>query len=246
MSELKTHFGFDFVNESEKASKVAKVFHHVAPCYDLMNNMMSLGLHHAWKAFTVGEARVKEGFQVLDIASGTGDLALSFAKQVGKTGKVWLTDINASMLQLGRDKLLNNGYIMPTVLCDAEKLPFSDHFFDRVTVAFGLRNMTHKELALKEMYRVLKRGGKLLVLEFSKVWKPLQNLYDIYSFSVLPWLGKNIAQDEKSYQYLAESIRMHPDQETLAQMLNHTGFQKVNYFNLTAGVVALHTGLKLN
>lgn len=243
--EKKTHFGYSRINENEKAEKVAGVFNQVAQKYDLMNDLMSAGLHRVWKAFAVTQAGVRQGFKVLDIAGGTADLALSFARQAGNEGQVWLTDINESMLHLGRDKLLNKGHVVPVVLCDAEHLPFPDNYFDRVSVSFGLRNMTHKEVALSEMHRVLKSGGKLLVLEFSKVWKPLQRLYDIYSFSMLPWLGRHVAGDEDSYRYLAESIRMHPDQESLMQMMQDTGFGSVNYFNLTAGIAALHTGMKL-
>lgn len=244
MSRL-THFGFRKIDENEKAEKVAEVFNHVAGHYDLMNDLMSGGLHRLWKAFAVSQAGVREGYRVLDVAGGTGDLALSFARQVGSSGEVWLTDINETMLQRGRDRLLNRGIIVPTAVCDAEKLPFPDNYFDRVMVSFGLRNMTHKEDALSEMHRVLKRGGKLLVLEFSKVWKPLQNLYDMYSFSVLPWLGKHVAESADSYRYLAESIRVHPDQATLLKMMEEAGFVCARYFNLTAGVVALHTGMKL-
>ncbi|MDR0933986.1 MAG: bifunctional demethylmenaquinone methyltransferase/2-methoxy-6-polyprenyl-1,4-benzoquinol methylase UbiE [Burkholderiaceae bacterium] len=241
----KTHFGFASVNAKEKAEKVAGVFNRVAQHYDLMNDLMSAGLHRAWKAFTVAQAGVREGFRVLDIAGGTGDLTRAFAHQAGESGQVWLADINESMLRLGRDKLLNQGILAPVLLCDAEKLPLPDNYFDRVSVAFGLRNMTHKETALAEMLRVLRPGGKLLILEFSAIWKPLQSLYDIYSFSVLPWLGRHIAKDADSYRYLAESIRMHPDQETLLRMLQEAGFVGVKYFNLTAGIAALHTGLKL-
>jgi demethylmenaquinone methyltransferase / 2-methoxy-6-polyprenyl-1,4-benzoquinol methylase len=240
-----THFGYKTVSEDEKASKVAEVFHSVASKYDVMNDLMSAGLHRIWKAFTISQAAVRPGFKVLDIAGGTGDLAKAFAKQAGPSGEVWLTDINESMLRVGRDRLLNNGLATPTLLCDAEKLPFPDNYFDRVSVAFGLRNMTHKDVALSEMRRVLKPGGKLLVLEFSKVWEPLQKPYDLYSFSVLPWLGQRIAGDADSYRYLAESIRMHPDQETLKDMMQAAGLECVKYFNLTAGVAALHTGIKL-
>jgi demethylmenaquinone methyltransferase / 2-methoxy-6-polyprenyl-1,4-benzoquinol methylase len=240
-----THFGYKTVSEDEKASKVAEVFHSVASKYDVMNDLMSAGLHRIWKAFTISQAAVRPGFKVLDIAGGTGDLAKAFAKQAGPSGEVWLTDINESMLRVGRDRLLNNGLATPTLLCDAEKLPFPDNYFDRVSVAFGLRNMTHKDAALGEMQRVLKPGGKLLVLEFSKVWEPLQKPYDLYSFSVLPWLGQRIAGDADSYRYLAESIRMHPDQETLKDMMQAAGLECVKYFNLTAGVAALHTGIKL-
>ena len=240
-----THFGYQTVPEEEKAHKVAEVFHSVASKYDVMNDLMSGGMHRLWKTFTIAQAGVRPGFKVLDIAGGTGDLAKAFAKQAGLTGEVWLTDINESMLRVGRDRLLNKGLAIPTLLCDAEKLPFPINYFDRVSVAFGLRNMTHKEEALAEMQRVLKPGGKLLALEFSKVWKPLQKPYDVYSFSVLPWLGKRIADDADSYRYLAESIRMHPDQETLKKMLQDAGLERVEYFNLTTGVAALHTGIKL-
>lgn len=240
-----THFGFQKVAEKEKAEKVAQVFDSVTDKYDLMNDAMSLGLHRLWKAFTVAQAAIRPGFRVLDVAGGTGDLAAEFARRAGPSGQVWLTDINESMLRAGRDKLLNQGLVAPISLCDAEKLPFPDNYFDRVTVAFGLRNMTHKDAALAEMRRVLKPGGKLLVLEFSRVWKPLQSLYDTYSFSVLPWLGKRIAKDADSYRYLAESIRMHPDQKTLQIMMQEAGLAMVKYFNLTAGVAALHTGIKL-
>jgi len=240
-----THFGFSTVEEDQKAHKVAEVFHSVAAKYDVMNDVMSAGLHRIWKMFTIAQAGVRPGFKVLDIAGGTGDLSKEFAKQAGPGGEVWLTDINESMLRVGRDRLLNKGIITPTMLCDAEHIPFPDNYFDRVTVAFGLRNMTHKEAALAEMQRVLKPGGKLLVLEFSKVNSVLQKPYDTYSFSVLPWLGKVIANDAESYRYLAESIRMHPDQETLKSMMQDAGLVRVDYFNLTAGVAALHTGVKI-
>jgi demethylmenaquinone methyltransferase/2-methoxy-6-polyprenyl-1,4-benzoquinol methylase len=240
-----THFGYSTVEEDQKVHKVAEVFHSVAAKYDVMNDLMSAGLHRVWKMFTIGQAGIRPGFKVLDIAGGTGDLAKAFAKQAGPTGEVWLTDINESMLRVGRDRLLNEGIITPTLICDAEKIPFPSNYFDRVTVAFGLRNMTHKDVALAEMTRVLKPGGKLFVLEFSKVAAALQKPYDVYSFSVLPWLGKKIANDAESYQYLAESIRMHPDQETLKAMLQNAGLDCVNYFNLSAGVAALHTGVKI-
>lgn len=240
-----THFGYSTVREDEKAGRVAEVFHSVAAKYDLMNDLMSGGLHRLWKKFTIGKARLREGMKVLDIASGTGDLAIAFAKRVGTSGEVWHTDINSSMLAVGRDRLLDQGFLVPSVVCDAEHLPFEDNYFDLVTVAFGLRNMTHKDQALAEMYRVLKPGGRLLVLEFSKVYKPLAPIYDLYSFNVLPVLGKYVASDADSYTYLAESIRMHPDQETLAELMRKVGFDRVNYNNLTAGVVALHEGLKL-
>ncbi|EEO28759.1 bifunctional demethylmenaquinone methyltransferase/2-methoxy-6-polyprenyl-1,4-benzoquinol methylase UbiE [Oxalobacter paraformigenes] len=244
MSKL-THFGFQKIGEHEKTEKVAEVFDRVATRYDLMNDLMSGGLHRLWKAFAVSQAGVRKGFRVLDVAGGTGDLTRSFSKQVGAEGEVWLTDINETMLQQGRDRLLNKGIVVPVMVCDAEDLPFPDDYFDRVIVSFGLRNMTHKEKALSEMNRVLKSGGKLLVLEFSKVWKPLQNLYDMYSFSVLPWLGKHVAKSADSYRYLAESIRVHPDQATLQKMMEEAGFVCARFFNLTAGVVALHTGMKL-
>ena len=240
-----THFGFTTIAEEDKVNKVAEVFHSVAGKYDLMNDLMSAGLHRLWKAFTIAQAGVRPGFRVLDIAGGTGDLTKVFVKQAGAAGQVWLTDINESMLRVGRDRLLNNGLVVPTLLCDAEKLPFPDNYFDRVTVAFGLRNMTHKDQALAEMQRVLKHGGKLLVLEFSKVWEPLQKSYDFFSFSVLPWLGQQVADDADSYRYLAESIRMHPDQGAMAEMMHNAGLERVQYFNLTAGVAALHTGVKV-
>ncbi len=240
-----THFGYQTVSENEKVHKVAEVFHSVASKYDVMNDLMSGGLHRVWKAFTIAQAGVRPGFKVLDIAGGTGDLAKVFARKAGPTGQVWLTDINESMLRVGRDRLLNKGLNTPVSLCDAEKLPFPNNYFDRVSVAFGLRNMTHKDQALAEMQRVLKPGGKLLVLEFSKVWEPLKKPYDLYSFSVLPWLGKRIAGDADSYRYLAESIRMHPDQDTLKAMMEEAGLDRVQYFNLTGGVAALHTGVKL-
>ena len=243
--EQQTHFGFKTVAESEKARKVAEVFHSVAGKYDLMNDLMSAGMHRLWKQFTLSTGGARRGDRVLDIAGGTGDLARGWAKRVGPTGEAWLTDINSSMLTVGRDRLLDEGVILPVSLADAEKLPFPDNYFNLVSVAFGLRNMTHKDQALREMCRVLKPGGKLLVLEFSKVWKPLSPFYDFYSFKALPVMGKLVANDADSYQYLAESIRMHPDQETLKQMMLDAGFGHVDYFNLSAGVVALHKGFKL-
>lgn len=242
--DKQTHFGYQTVQESEKAGKVAEVFHSVAKNYDIMNDVMSGGLHRVWKQFTIHTARLPKGGKVLDIAGGTGDLSRGWAKRVGKSGEVWLTDINSSMLGVGRDRLLNEGLVLPVAVCDAEKLPFPDHYFDLVSVSFGLRNMTHKDIALREMYRVLKPGGTLLVLEFSKVAKPLAPAYDLYSFKLLPLMGKLIAKDADSYQYLAESIRMHPDQETLKQMMLDAGFDSVDYHNMTAGVVALHKGVK--
>ncbi|MBC7395316.1 MULTISPECIES: bifunctional demethylmenaquinone methyltransferase/2-methoxy-6-polyprenyl-1,4-benzoquinol methylase UbiE [unclassified Variovorax] len=239
-----THFGYEKVDEKEKASRVRGVFDSVATRYDLMNDLMSGGLHRAWKAYTVMVANVGEGSKVLDIAGGTGDLALAFAKKVGATGEVVHTDINEAMLRTGRDRLLDAGVALPTMVCDAEKLPFADNHFDVVTVAFGLRNMTHKDVALKEMNRVLKPRGKLLVLEFSKVAKPLAKAYDWYSFKVLPALGKLVAGDDASYRYLAESIRMHPDQDDLKTLMKEGGFGHVDYHNMTGGVVALHVGIK--
>ncbi len=239
-----THFGFESVDEQEKARRVRGVFDSVAPKYDVMNDLMSLGMHRAWKAYTVLVANVKEGQRVLDIAGGTGDLALAFARKVGVSGQVVHTDINEAMLREGRNRLLDAGVSLPTLVCDAEHLPFPDARFDLVTVAFGLRNMTHKEVALREINRVLKPGGKLLVLEFSRVAKPLEQLYDWYSFKVLPKLGKLVANDASSYQYLAESIRMHPGQEELKTLMHKGGFAHVDYHNMTGGVVALHVGIK--
>jgi demethylmenaquinone methyltransferase/2-methoxy-6-polyprenyl-1,4-benzoquinol methylase len=239
-----THFGFESVDEADKARRVRGVFDSVAPKYDLMNDLMSAGLHRAWKAYTVLVADVREGHQVLDIAGGTGDLAKAFARQVGRTGRVVLSDINEAMLRVGRDRLADAGLMVDAVVCDAEKLPFSDAQFDRVSVAFGLRNMTHKDQALREMQRVLKPGGKLLVLEFSRVAKPLEKAYDWYSFKVLPRLGKLVAGDDASYRYLAESIRMHPSQEELKTLMQSCGFGHVDYHNLTGGMVALHVGIK--
>jgi demethylmenaquinone methyltransferase/2-methoxy-6-polyprenyl-1,4-benzoquinol methylase len=240
----RTHFGFQQVDESEKASRVRGVFDSVANKYDVMNDLMSAGMHRLWKAYTIAASGAREGHKVLDIAGGTGDLSEAFAKRVGPAGMVVHTDINLAMLSNGRDRLINSGMALPTTLCDAEKLPFPDQTFDIVSVAFGLRNMTHKDLALKEMCRVLKPGGRLLVLEFSKVAKPLEKAYDWYSFNILPKLGKLVANDEESYRYLAESIRMHPDQATLKAMMKDAGFGHVDVHNMTAGVVALHMGIK--
>ncbi len=239
-----THFGFKTVDEGAKQQKVGEVFHSVASKYDLMNDVMSAGMHRGWKRFAVDISGVKVGDSVLDIAGGSGDLSKLFAKKVGQTGSVTLTDINASMLAVGRDRMIDAGLSVPAMQCNAEALPFADNSFDCVIVAFGLRNMTHKDVALKEMQRVLKVGGRLLVLEFSKVWQPLEKLYDAYSFKLLPLMGKLLANDAESYQYLAESIRMHPDQETLKQMMLDTGLARVDYYNLSAGIVALHKGTK--
>ncbi|HET9644994.1 MAG TPA: bifunctional demethylmenaquinone methyltransferase/2-methoxy-6-polyprenyl-1,4-benzoquinol methylase UbiE [Burkholderiaceae bacterium] len=239
-----THFGFQNVDEAEKARRVRGVFDSVAPRYDVMNDLMSLGLHRLWKAYTIAIANLKPGNSVLDIAGGTGDLARAFARKVGNVGTVVHTDINESMLRQGRDRLIDEGLVLPTVLCDAERLPFRHDRFDLVSVAFGLRNMTHKDEALTEMCRVLRPGGRLLVLEFSKVAAPLEKAYDWYSFNVLPRLGKWVAGDADSYRYLAESIRMHPDQQTLKAMMKASGFGHVDVHNLTGGVVALHVGIK--
>ena len=241
-----TDFGFRTVPEDEKAQHVGGVFDSVAGRYDLMNDLMSAGMHRLWKRFTVAQSGLRPGGRALDVAGGTADLAIQFARRVGAGGQVVLTDINAAMLALGRDRMLDAGVTTPAVQCDAERLPFASDHFDCVSVAFGLRNMTHKERALAEMRRVLRAGGRLLVLEFSRVWKPLQPLYDAYSFKALPLLGKLIANDSDSYRYLAESIRVHPDQEQLKQMMEQAGFERVEYFNLSAGVVALHRGYKLS
>ena len=238
-----THCGYQTVDEREKARKVRGVFDSVALRYDLMNDLMSGGLHRLWKRFTVGQAALRPGMRVLDLATGSGDLARAMARRRGV--EVWMTYINASMLAIGRDRALDEGLVLPAVQCDAERLPFRDESFDRVTVAFGLRNMTHKDLALAEMRRVLRPGGLALVLEFSRVWKPLSVPYDAFSFGVLPVLGKLVANDAQSYRYLAESIRMHPDQRALERMMEDAGFARVTYFNLAAGVVALHQGTRL-
>lgn len=243
-----THFGFEKIDEHDKAQRVAGVFSSVAGKYDVMNDLMSAGLHRVWKKFTLEMAAPRPGERVLDVAGGTADLSSAFSRRVGafdKTGgQVWLTDINGAMLNIGRDRLLNEGVLAPVAQCDAENLPFPDNHFDIVTVAFGLRNMTRKDRALAEMQRVLRPGGRLLVLEFSKIWPPLEKIYDIYSFKLLPWLGEKIAGDAASYRYLAESIRMHPDQATLKTMMEQAGLERVEAFNLTAGVVALHRGYK--
>ena len=240
-----TDFGFQKVPEDEKARRVAGVFDSVASRYDLMNDLMSAGLHRVWKRFTVEQSNLRPGQRVLDVAGGTADLAIPFARRVGAGGEVVLTDINPAMLVRGRDRMLDAGLAAPAVQCDAEQLPFADAHFDCVSVAFGLRNMTRKDRALAEMRRVLRPGGRLLVLEFSRVWKPLQPLYDAYSLKVLPLLGKWVANDSESYRYLAESIRVHPDQEQLKDLMEQAGLERVEYFNLSAGVVALHRGYRL-
>ena len=237
-----THFGFERVAEGEKAKRVAEVFDRVAQRYDLMNDLMSLGLHRLWKMFAVTVARIRPGERVLDVASGSGDLARAFA---ARGAEVCMSDINGPMLARGRDRMLDAGRMAPAVRCNAEQLPFAAASFDCVSVGFGLRNMTHKDAALAEMARVLRPGGRLLVLEFSQVWKPLQKPYDLYSFRVLPWLGERVAGDAAAYRYLAESIRMHPDQRALAAMLKRAGLERVEYFNLAAGAVAVHRGYKL-
>jgi demethylmenaquinone methyltransferase/2-methoxy-6-polyprenyl-1,4-benzoquinol methylase len=244
VTQKTTDFGFKPVPEGEKSRRVAGVFDSVAPRYDLMNDLMSAGLHRLWKRFAVEASGVRPGERVLDIAGGTGDLARLFSRIVGPQGEVVLTDINPAMLRHGRDRLLDAGIVLPLVLCDAEELPFGSDRFDCVSVAFGLRNMTHKEAALREMRRVLRPGGRLIILEFSRVWAPLKPLYDAYSFGILPRLGKLVANDAAAYRYLAESIRMHPDQEALKGMLEQAGLERVEYFNLAAGVVALHRGYK--
>jgi demethylmenaquinone methyltransferase / 2-methoxy-6-polyprenyl-1,4-benzoquinol methylase len=239
-----THFGFQTVDEAQKAVRVRGVFDSVAPKYDVMNDLMSMGLHRAWKAYTVAVANLREGQCVLDIAGGTGDLARAFARKVGAKGTVVHTDINEAMLRQGRNRLLDEGLVLPTLICDGERLPFATGSFDLVSVAFGLRNMTHKDQALAEMNRVLKPGGRLLVLEFSKVARPLAKAYDWYSFNVLPRVGQWVAGDGESYRYLAESIRMHPGQAELKAMMKVAGFGHVDIHNMSAGVVALHVGIK--
>ena len=239
-----THFGFETVAEKEKARRVAGVFTSVADKYDLMNDVMSAGLHRVWKRFAVSLSGVREGQRVLDVAGGSADLSRLFLKKVGNSGQVVLTDINNAMLRVGRDRLIDEGYPTPVTQCDAEHLPFPGNYFDCVSIAFGLRNVTHKDAALRDMCRVLKPGGRLIVLEFSKIAKPLEKIYDVYSLNLLPKIGQFIANDEASYRYLAESIRMHPGQEELKQMMEAAGLEKVEYFNLTAGVVAVHRGYK--
>lgn len=246
-NEEYTHFGFQKVKSGEKAQKVADVFHSVASKYDLMNDLMSGGVHRLWKLFTVESAAVRAGQRILDIAGGTGDLTAKFSRLVGPTGQVVLADINNSMLKVGRDKLIDSGVMgnVEYVQADAQYLPFADDYFDCITIAFGLRNVTDKELALKSMLRILKPGGRLLILEFSKPQhKGLEKLYDTYSFRLLPIMGKLVANDADSYRYLAESIRMHPDQQTLQKMMEGAGFSQVGFTNMTGGIVALHKGFK--
>ena len=243
-SNKTAHFGFQSVAEPEKARRVAGVFDSVSPRYDLMNDLMSGGLHRLWKRFAVERSGVRPGNRVVDVAGGTGDLARLFARRVGPSGEVVLTDINASMLARGRDKLIDAGAVLPVVQCDAELLPFRSSHFDCASIGFGLRNVTRKEAALREMARVVRPGGCVLVLEFSRVWAPLKPLYDAYSFAVLPRLGRLVTGDEPSYRYLAESIRMHPSQEELKGMMEAAGLERVEYWNLNAGVVALHRGYR--
>jgi demethylmenaquinone methyltransferase/2-methoxy-6-polyprenyl-1,4-benzoquinol methylase len=237
-----TYFGYERVTPDEKSRRVRGVFDSVARRYDLMNDLMSAGLHRGWKRFTVELSGVREGARVLDLAGGTGDLAARFARRVGRTGMVVHTDINGAMLAAGRDKLVDRGVVLPTVQCNAEALPFAPRSFDCVSIGFGLRNVTHQARALAEMARVLKPGGIAMVLEFSRVTGPVAPFYDWYSFNVLPALGRLVANDAASYRYLAESIRVHPDQETLKALMERSGFDRVDYYNLVAGVVALHTG----
>jgi len=243
----KTHFGYQSVPESEKASRVGEVFHSVASRYDVMNDLMSMGVHRIWKRYTLERTGVRPGMKILDLAGGTGDLAGAFAPRVGPKGQIVVCDINASMLEAGRDRMLDEGHVgnLDFVQADAEQLPYPDDYFDRVTIAFGLRNVTRKERALAEMRRVIKPGGRVLVLEFSQPMAPLRPIYDVYSFKMLPLMGKLVANDADSYRYLAESIRMHPDQETLACMMRDAGLERVEYDNLTGGIVALHRGTKL-
>lgn len=248
MSEDKTHFGFEQVDVGDKVKRVAGVFHSVADKYDLMNDVMSMGIHRLWKRFTLAQTGLKAGMRALDLAGGTGDLALRMSRMVGPAGEVVLSDINESMLSNGRERLLDEGVAgnVRYVQANAECLPFADDYFDCVTMAFGLRNVTDKDAALRSIFRVIKPGGRLLVLEFSKPVAPgLAPIYDVYSFKLLPLMGKLIANDADSYRYLAESIRMHPDQETLKGMMQEAGFDKVSYHNLTGGIVALHKGYKI-
>jgi demethylmenaquinone methyltransferase / 2-methoxy-6-polyprenyl-1,4-benzoquinol methylase len=233
------------VPAENKSATVRRVFDSVAERYDVMNDLMSLGLHRAWKAFALAITRPRPGERILDVATGSGDLALALCRRTQPGGEVWISDINRRMLDRGRDRLLDAGLPVPAVQCDAEHLPFAPGTFDCVTVGFGLRNMTRKDAALAEMTRVLKPGGRLVVLEFSKVWKPLERAYDWYSFKVLPWLGDKVAGDAAAYRYLAESIRQHPDQATLAAMMRDAGLSQVEVFNLAAGVVAIHRGVRI-
>jgi len=243
MKSNETSFGFKSIKKNEKVKKIEEVFNSVAVNYDLMNNVMSFGLHKIWKKIVVETMALRTNAKILDIASGTADLTLALAKQQ-KNYEIFHTDINYSMLKEGKKKLVNSGNILSSIVCDAESLPFPDNYFDCVTVGFGLRNMTRKDKALSEIYRVLCPGGKLIILEFSKVWQPLSKLYDAFSFNIVPKLGKLIANDEASYQYLVESIRVHPDQDELEKIMINEGFESVSYLNLNAGIVAIHKGYK--
>ena len=243
MKSNETSFGFKSIKKNEKVKNIEEVFNSVAVNYDLMNNVMSFGLHKIWKKIVVETMALRTNAKILDIASGTADLTLALAKQQ-KNYEIFHTDINYSMLKEGKKKLVNSGNILSSIVCDAESLPFPDNYFDCVTVGFGLRNMTRKDKALSEIYRVLCPGGKLIILEFSKVWQPLSKLYDAFSFNIVPKLGKLIANDEASYQYLVESIRVHPDQDELEKIMINEGFESVSYLNLNAGIVAIHKGYK--
>ena len=238
-----THFGYEATTKEEKSKKVNAVFNSVATNYDLMNNLMSLGLHHIWKMILIETTTLKPKSKILDIAAGTADISIQFLKK-NKDFEIFHTDINLSMLKEGKKKIINQGKITPSILCDAEALPFPNNYFDCVTIGFGIRNMTNKERALKEIYRVISPGGKIIILEFSKIWQPLSKAYDIFSFRIVPKLGKLFAKDEKSYKYLVESIRMHPDQNKLLKMLKKQGFEKTSFINLSAGIVAIHKGYK--
>ena len=237
------HFGYEAITKAEKGKKVKGVFDSVATNYDLMNNLMSMGLHHVWKKILIETTTLKSKSKILDIAAGTGDITLELIKK-NKDFEIFHTDINLAMLKEGKKKLINHGKIIPSILCDAESLPFPNNYFDCVTIGFGLRNMTNKEKALKEIYRVISPGGKIIILEFSKIWQPLSKAYDIFSFKIVPKLGKLFAKDEESYKYLVESIRMHPDQNKLIELLNEQGFEKTSFMNLSAGIVAIHKGYK--
>ena len=241
--EKNTHFGYEAIPKNEKRKKVKDVFNSVATNYDLMNNLMSLGLHHVWKKILTETTILKSKSKILDIAAGTADITLEFLKK-NKEFEIFHTDINLSMLKEGKKKLINQGRIVPAILCDAEALPFPNNYFDCVTIGFGLRNMTNKEQALKEIYRVLSPGGKIVILEFSKIWQPLRKIYDKFSFNIVPKLGKFFAKDEQSYKYLVESIRMHPDQNQLLELLKKQGFENTSFMNLSAGIVCIHKGYK--
>ena len=238
-----THFGYDVITKEEKTKKVGEVFNSVATNYDLMNNLMSLGLHHVWKKILTETTTLKNKSKILDIAAGTADITSAFLKK-NKSYEVFHTDINLSMLKEGKRKLTNQGKITPSIVCDAEALPFPTNYFDCVTIGFGLRNMTNKEKALKEIFRVLSPGGKIVILEFSTIWSPLRKIYDEFSFKIVPKLGKLFAKDENSYKYLVESIRMHPNQKELLNILIKQGFEKTSFTNLSAGIVAIHKGYK--